>query len=205
MPSLPQFATADDLAARLGLSLSPDDRTRADSLLQRASGLIQAAAKQQLVLVANDEYTIVGPRDRQITLPERPVVSVSSVVLNGTPLTNWYVDGNELVVKRGILWDFQGDLLGVASFGWRGVPLVITYTHGWETPPEPAGTIAIEAVRRVWVNPTGALSESWGSERTDFASRSATEQPTLELTDGEKDQIRRAFGRRATSVGVLVR
>lgn len=201
MPNPPQFATADDLAARLGLTLSPDDRTRADELLQRASGLVQAAAKQQLVLVEDDVITITGPRDHQISLPERPVVSVSSVALNGTPVTNWYLDGNELVVKRSVLWEFDGDLLGSASFGFRGIPLVITYTHGYESPPEPAGTICLEAVRRVWVNPGGVLRERWGSEQTEFALQDA---PTLELAAPEIEQLRRAFGRRSHSVTVQV-
>lgn len=207
LPATVQFATADDLAARLGLTFSPEDQARANLLLQRASGLIQAATRQTIALVEDDEYTIMGPRGRVIPLPELPVVSVASVVLNGTEINDWYLDGSHVVLRPagGVLFvenmiDFDMPFLG-GGFGWRGIPLVITYTHGWDNPPEPIGTICLEAVRRVWVNPGSLISETQGSSTWDYMPRSSTDTTMgLELTTAELEQLRRVFGRPVRSI-----
>lgn len=205
-----QFATADDLAARLGVTLSPEDQARADLLLQRASGLIQAATGQTIALVEDDKYTIMGPRGRVIPLPELPIVSVASVVLNGTTINDWYLDGSHVVLRPagGVLFvesmiDFDMPFLG-GGFGWRGIPLVITYTHGYETPPEPVGTICLEAVVRAWVNPGGLITETTGSYQVDYLPRAGTAAgPSgLQLAPVEIEALRRKFGRPVRSIAL---
>src|SRR5581483_3923985 len=78
-----RFADSDDLAARLGLVFTDDEHVRANTLLEIASGLIQDEAKQKIALVTDDVFTMPGTTEQLIKLPERPVVSVSSVTLDG--------------------------------------------------------------------------------------------------------------------------
>lgn len=206
---MPQFASTDDLAARLGITLTMDEETRADILLTAASELVQDEAKQTIELVEDDELTIRGTTEERILLPERPVVSVASVTLDGTPLTeggSWFVDGNELV-RAGITMFLTGvsdSLLGYGrGFGFEWQSLEIVYTHGYDPVPGLVKSICLEAVVRVWVNPGAVVEERFGNESTVYAPRSGTAQLSgLLLTDIERSALRRKFGRPAKSITI---
>lgn len=180
-----QFATHDDLAARLGVTLASDEQSRADTLLQRASGLIQREARQIIDEVDGDVLTIPGSPEDRIRLPERPIISVASVVLNSVVLvegTDWYRAGDFLVNRRG--------------WGYASQPLVITYSHGYAVIPDAINAVCVEMVVRVWVNPGNTMHEYFGSERIVFAMQAT---PTgMLLNDAEKmvihDVLRRTSG-----------
>ena len=193
------FATSDDLAARLGVTLSTDEQTRADALLASASGLIQAEARQVIELVTDDVLELRGTSDDRVRLPERPVVSVASVTLDGVTLTegiDFYLDGSALVrmptYLLGLLDGYPG-----GGFGNPSQVLAVTYTHGYETIPEVFKSVCLEAVVRVWVNPGAVVGERHGSEQVQYMNGAPT---GLLLTDVERRTIRRAVGRRAGSV-----
>lgn len=184
-----QFATAAELGERLGITLTPDETTRADALLTRASGLVQDEARQVIEKVTDDVLTIVGTNDERIHLPERPVLSVSSITLNGQDVGGWYLDGNS-IVRNGLDIDVRLSVLD-AGFGWPFQELEITYSHGFETPPPTVAAIVLEAVVRVWVNPGAVVNERHGSESVQFSQSNPT---GLLLTDAERRSIRRLFG-----------
>lgn len=204
------FATTDDLAARLGLTLTVDEQTRAEKLLELASTLIQDETGQTISLVTDDTLTTRGTTDERIKLPERPVVSIASVTLDGTPLvegTDWYLDGNEIVSMSGDIVELN--VFGVADpavfplgsgFGTPDETLVIVYSHGYtaETVPGTAKAICIEAAARVWVNPGSVREESYGSSQVTYQAGNG-----LILTETERRTLRRKFGRRAVSVQIL--
>jgi hypothetical protein len=208
-----RFATADDLATRLGLTLTTAEQTRANTLLADASGLIADHAKQQIALVADDELTMPGTTDDRIRLPERPVVSVASITLDGQTLgqgKDWYLNGDEIIrlssmyVQNGGL-DAMLDapyLLG-RSFGWPGQKLVIVYTHGYtdDALPKLVKSICLEMVVRVWVNPGSVARETVGNTATVYDNMRFSPSGLL-LTDTEKKELRRFFGARARSIQI---
>lgn len=181
------FATASELADRLGVSLSESEESRAKGLLELASSLIQQEAGQEIEQVEDDELTRRGTESARILLPERPVKSVSKVVLDGEEIEEedeWYVEGDELVRE-------------VGGWGQPDEVLVITYTHGYEAVPDIAKVICLEAVVRAWINPGSVLSEEYGSERVAYSQ--GTPRGLL-LSEIERRDIRQAFRRGAGSV-----
>ena len=205
------FATHDDLAARLGLTLTSGMQTRADTLLELASDVIRNEVKQQIGLVADDEITIPGTTDERILLPERPVVSVASVVLNGHELgqgTDWYLEGDEIARVPASMTLGVGGLLDTeyvfplgTGFGWEEQSIVITYTHGYATVPALVKAIVLEMVVRVWVNPGSVARETVGDTQTVYDNMRFSPSGLLP-TDEEKKQLRRLFGRSGTSVSI---
>lgn len=195
------FATASDLATRLGVTLSSGEQTRATSLLNDASDLIRQEVKQDISLVQDDVLTIRGVHDRELKLPQRPLVSVASITYRDTAdpadvahtldPENYYIDGGSLIRYRSLgLLNFQG----ATGNDWFGpmYELVITYTHGHETVPTQVKTIAVEAVRRVWVNPGSLVSEMHGSEQ--YAYTGGDVPGGLALTADEVKSLKKAFG-----------
>ena len=192
------LATAEDLATRLGVALTPEETTRADALLARASGLVQDAAKQEIELVEDDVLTMRGTNEERLLLPQRPVVSVASVTLDGVEVGGWYVDGNVLVRdgcdQDGVTLNWWG-----RGFGSPRQELVVTYSHGFAADAIPATVqaVVLEAVVRVWVNPGAVVGESHGSEQVQFMNG----QPTgLLLMAHEEKALKRIFGRRLGAV-----
>jgi hypothetical protein len=192
--------------------LTSDEQTRADALLTLASAMIQDEVPQQIGLVTDDVLTMPGTIDETINLPERPVVSVSSVTLDGEALiegTDWYLQ-DDAIHRLAVVFT-QG--LGLArldapyllgsgiGFGWESQTLEITYTHGYETIPGLVKAITLEAVVRVWVNPGSVARESIGNTSTVYDNMRFS--PTgLLLTDDERRRLRRFFGTKARSIQI---
>jgi len=174
-----QFASHDDFAARMGLTLTADEQTRADTLLTLASGLIIEATGQDIALVTDDTYEAPSIYGDRLRLPQRPVVSVSEVSLTptgGSPSvidpTTYYLEGGELVRSRFPL----GYELVFRNYGqgWLGPywTISVTYTHGYASDaiPSVVKTVCMEAVRRVWVNPGGAISSTIGDSQAAYGN-----------------------------------
>lgn len=180
-----QFASADDLAMRLGITLGVDEVTRADGLLRLASGLIQREAGQTLAFVVGDTLTVRAGWGDRLRLPQRPVVSVASVTLGGTLLgsSEWQVLGDELV----------------RAAGWSGLEAVVVYTHGFAEVPPLVKAICLEVVIRAWTNPAAVEAEQYGNAQISYGSYRT--RGGMLLTDAERDALRSAFGR---SLGTIV-
>lgn len=195
------FATAADFADLLGITLTNAQNTRATNLLGRASQRIREAVGKTID-ETTETYTRPGTSDERILLPETPVISVASVAIDGTQISTWYLAGNEIVrygfnlVDR-VLTDYPYG----GGFGWEQQTLTITYTHGYATIPEICRSIALEMVRRAWMNPAAIVEETVGNVRTTFALRSGTDPPRgLAITGEELKELRNFFGHRAGSV-----
>lgn len=199
-----QFATPDDLAARLGITLTDDEEERAELLLTQASKLIQDATRQTIRLVTDDELVRPGSFGNRIRLPQRPVVEVTSISASlpgGDPVdlteTSWYLDGDELVAV-GFL-GLSERSFGISGRGWLAptYTLTITYTHGYETVPDLAKQVCLEAVIRAWTNPGAVLAETYGSQQVQYQRA-----PGMMLTDFERKQLNDRFGRQQGSVAL---
>lgn len=205
------FATHDDLATRLGVTLSTNDQTRADALLADASDIIREEVKRgDLNYEIDETITMRGTSDESIELPSTPVISVSAVTLDGQPLVeghDWYLDGNMIVrlpVTRAVILDGIADEmstfpLGTAGFGWPEQTLEITYTHGYQTIPGKVKTICLEMVVRIWVNPGSVARATVGDTYTVYDNMRFS--PTgMQLTDDERKALKRLFGSTVKSV-----
>lgn len=196
------FATARDLAYRLGLTFDDEERDRADALLEAASDVIRDETGLALTL-ATSTYTRPGTTDARIPLPERPVVSVASVALNGVAIDGWYVSGNE-IVREGWLNSALFDRLILSTGGFWGFErdtLTIVYTHGYADPSGVVKQTCLEMCVRVWVNPGSVVQAGDGSEDTTFAPY-ADPPRGLMLTKSELGAIRRKLGMRGRSLTI---
>jgi hypothetical protein len=203
-----QFATSDDFAARLGLTLTSDEETRAETLLEMASGLIQHETHQTIALVDDDTLTVRSVYDDRFRLPERPVVDVSSVTLTligllntsfDVPDTQWYVDRDELV-RTSFPLGFQQAFAGYQR-GWLGplYEMAVVYTHGFETIPPIVRSVTLEMAVRAWVNPGAVARESVGDTQTVYDNMRFS--PTgLLMTDLEKQLVNDVIGRQSGTV-----
>lgn len=207
-----QFAEYSDFETRLGITLTTDEQTRVDSLLTDASGLIQDAAGQEIAYHATDTLTIPGTNAERIPLPERPVVSVESVTIDGRELvegTDWYLDGDQIarfatlnLINVGGAFDrVDAPFLLGSGFGRPNQELVIVYTHGYEAVPKTFKEICLEAVVRVWVNPGSVARATVGNTSTVYDNNRFS--PTgLLLTEDEQRRIRRIVGGKARSIQI---
>jgi hypothetical protein len=119
--ALDPLATVADLAA-LGLVLEDGEQTIAESYLAVASAAIRDAAGSP---ISRTTSTVVleGDAAQRLQLPGGPVTGVTTVLLDGEPVTDW-----RLVSDR--LWRHGG---------WNGFEVTVTQIHG--LPEVPADII----------------------------------------------------------------
>jgi hypothetical protein len=180
-----QFATADELREHLGAeSFTTAETTRANGLLIRASGLVQGAVRQTIELVEDDEIHLRGSRESTILLPQRPVLDVTSVVLDGEviPSSDFYVEDDSIVRRCG--------------WGHPRMLLVVTYSHGWDPIPDAIKAVVLGMVARVWPNPSGVMSERLGQAQVTYSQGPA---PGVLLTADERRTVRQIVSTGARS------
>jgi hypothetical protein len=166
------FATTADLAARLGITLTGPETTRATTLISQGTDLVRSHAKQTISKVTGDVLVTRGIWGNRLLLPERPVIQVTQVqaqfMQQGTIYTidplSYFVDRDELV-------RFDWPLSFTAGNGWFGPgwQLSITYDHGFDQAANPVPyklgvckAICLDAVIRAWVNPSNLAQSSIG-------------------------------------------
>jgi hypothetical protein len=205
------FASPADLEARLGITLTDAETTRATALLAYATSLIQDAADGQTIFQVTETITMPGRTNERILLPQRPVVSVASITLDGNPLvegTDWYLDDNGVITRLRVPLVYQNAAVlldapygRLSGFGLPFQTLAITYTHGYATIPGLYKAICLEAVVRAWVNPGSVARETEGN--TSVVYDNMRFSPTgLLLTTDEERKIRKQVGKRARGIWI---
>lgn len=194
------FATPDDLADYLGRDRfgEPTEYRQAVMLLDLASGEVRAWTRQTIDLVTNDTVVLSGTWGSVLELPERPVVSVSSVSLDGQTLVsgNGYdLAGGSLVAGVAVLEPLAGHVYGRqgatgasgSSWGSPASSVAVTYTHGWATIPTvvKSATLAI-AARMIGGNTGQVRQESIAGYSVTYANPGAT----TSLTEVEQASLR---------------
>ena len=183
------LADRNDLEARIG-TLTDDQAARVAGLLADASAEVRSAAGQHITHVQDDTATI-RPIGRRLTLPQRPVTAVASVVdaVTGAtvPTTDWAWDGLDRVT--------------IAPTVTLSQAYAVTYDHGYfETPPMVVA-IVCGAVNRVLTASSvvdGITSVTIGQYSEQTPSGSSGVQ--VRLTSREEKRLRRRFGRGSTTV-----
>jgi hypothetical protein len=163
-----KLATPEDLAALLQ---SDDvDRATAELVLECATAVVQnAAGGQRILQVVDDVVTLyLDEFDNDsywLTLPQRPVTSVGTVLIGATAVTDWSSQLSHNRLYR--------------LYGWRSTLLLhpnqpssvtVTYTHGY-----PAGDQRLQLARSATLAfASGCFHESVGCcSRADRRLRSS--------------------------------
>jgi hypothetical protein len=157
----PPFFTPYDLAARLQIDPDTINTDTATLFAQLASDTVRDDLRLQVDHIADETITIWGDGGESLVLPQRPVTAVSSVTLAGTPMVP--VQPNTTGSPM-FDWRPAGTLLRVVYGGspntravycpWpQGVPVTITYSHGWQTIPSVFQSVALELAAAAYSNP----------------------------------------------------
>lgn len=156
-------------------------------MLPRATQRVRRYTSQAITLVSDDEVTLYQP----YRLPERPVVSVSSVVDE---------DGNELDADD---WTLKpGGFLDIdPSTG----PVTVTYTHGFAVLPGKLTELVCSIASRMAAADDslkkGIRSEQAGGEQVTYGADAYA--GVTALTSEERSSLDRIFARLPRSVDLL--
>lgn len=213
-----QLATPADLTAALQLTTAIDS-TVATLLLECSASVVQeAAGDQRIVQVVGDVLTIQGTTDSWLALPQIPVTTVTSVVLDGTTLTtaanDYKVVGNRLWRRLGwqtnwgwpIDWPYPVWGINGTPFNWQGMLsepslVLVTYTHGYASGSQDlqlARNASLSLCKGAYTNPGGVSSEKIDDYEVMFERMSAQ----MEASPYLKAALKRKYGRRAALVRI---
>jgi len=181
------FFTAEELMLQLQHTTDGTiDEDTANLLANLASDEIRGDLGQQIDLVTNEVITIYGDGGELIVLPQRPVIGVTSVLLNGLAITtyDWRPNG---ALRRVIYAGSQ--FAGESTMNWPfGVPVQVTYSHGYATVPGVIKAAALDLAIAAYENPNSLVT----SKTVDDVSEAyrATRASTV-LTDERKNALDR--------------
>lgn len=169
--SLPPLATADDIAARLGRSLTDTEMIRVVPLLQDVSAQIRRYTRRDFLLHAGETTTLRG-YDSEIQLPDKTTTAVNSVVMIGggmglpdLPITWFIFDGIDrirydpgrwLINMPEVYWDYDD----VYPLTFR-----VNRDYGYPEVPDDVVAVGATAVIGVLTSPTqaaGLIGETIG-------------------------------------------
>lgn len=171
------LASLTDLSDRLGRPLLPAEEARAQALLVDASAKVRSYTKQDFTRT-DDATVVVRAQQGEIRLPQRPVVSVATVVAVGAggapdvPVVGWRWDGLDIVRVSSdtpainLPEDWYDDVEAYPGT-YR-----VTYSHGDTRAPDIVVAVVARMVLRTLTAPTlagGVTGETIGpySYRTD--------------------------------------
>lgn len=186
--ALQPFATAADLAAVKG----PVDDAAAAVALASASAVIRKWARQTISRVVDDTVRLRVLDCDELVLPQRPVVSVSEVAVNGLVLNDWVLSGDRLLRAGG--WH---RLPGTTTYPDPGL-VQVTYTHGFEEIPDDVRAVCLDLASATLANPSMLRQESIDDYARTFASESLGMGG---LSDGHKEMLS-DYRRRIGTVGL---
>lgn len=183
------FFEVEELAARLQVSVDEFDPA-ATLLAQLASDAVREDLRLSVDYVANDTLTIYGDNSEVLVLPERPITNVTSVTMAGQTLVPVQVNSTSTLLMYD--WRPDGRMYRVVYGGsfyaaelyykWpAGVPVTITYSHGFQTVPTVFKRVALELAAAAYANPDMAKVQSTGRTRIEpaFVGLSLTAFPDL--------------------------
>jgi len=145
--------------------------------LSYASSAVEAYCERDFSYVVNDVVTIDPfPVRRSAQLPDPPVILISKVEANmrdNLGVLSWQELTNYAWTADGLLYDTSG-LPGVsvaAVPSWPSLPksLRVTYTHGFQSMPQPLVDAVIKAAGSYLANPFGNTRRKVGDTESDFA------------------------------------
>jgi hypothetical protein len=156
------FFTSAELASWLQLDPSTINTGTADLLAKLASDAIRDEIRLQVDHVTGETVTLWGDNGEILLLPQRPVTAVTSVVMDNHTLVPAVPDTSSALLMYD--WRPDGRLYRVVYggsfyasevlFNWPyGVPVTVTYDHGWYTVPSALKSVALQIAAQAYSNP----------------------------------------------------
>lgn len=184
-----QLATPADLASALQQDL---DASTATLWVEVATAVVQAAAGQRILEVVDDTATLLGTTDSWLDLPQRPVTAVTSVELDGEPITDWQLFGSRMYRRCG--W---------ATCWTEPSKVVVVNTHGYPNADQGlqlARGAVLGLAQAAYSNPAaGSVSRE---QIDDYAVAYAAVQAAMDASPALASALRRQYGRRAGLVRI---
>ncbi|HEX5543684.1 MAG TPA: hypothetical protein VFX60_19375 [Micromonospora sp.] len=181
-----KLATRDDLAALLQQDVV---EATADLMLEAATAAVQGIVGQRIVR-ATSTVSLDVSDDRWLWLPQRPVVSVASVMMDDVELdtTDWSLRGHRLYRQWG--W-----------WGLVGAPVEVTYTHGYADGDQRlqlARAAVLSLAAAAYSNPAGVSRE----QIDDYAVAYETGSAGMQVPALLRQTLLREYGRPAGVIPV---
>lgn len=204
------FATAQELRTFLtGETL--DETTdagwiaQATLLLELISADMQAAARNRII-AGTETAKLAGTWSRDLILPRRPVVSVTSVALNGYPIAAGLYEWNERsLILSGRFGGVNGldHLVPGDGAHWGGPESTVHVAYGYgytaENVPLIVKSLGLRIAARTIDNPSGGTAqESLGPYSVSY--RNTLAAGGSHVTDKEAKMLRRRF---STTAGTM--
>ncbi|MFF5433423.1 phage gp6-like head-tail connector protein [Streptomyces griseofuscus] len=155
------LASVEDVAARMGQPVSPEDFPRIAAFLLDATGLIEDYCGRDLDRRQDQEIVLNAEGGCRLPVPARYLtfLTASAVQVDGQAVTGWTFNGRQLV-------------LGEA---WPEGPVTLTASWGFPTiPPSLRAIVCGEVMRWLAVSP-GVQMERIGEMEVQFSGASSTQ------------------------------
>ncbi|MGY1579148.1 hypothetical protein [Streptomyces sp. MN13] len=204
MAVLPPLATVADLATRLNRTFTPEQELQVQALLDDASSAVRSFTRQDITRATTTETLTMRRADPVlhrcagiVTLPQRPVIDIEAVAINGTASSDWWQDGQDLLLRA---WSWDGP-----PAANRPPQVSVTYTHGWDPVPGEIKAVVLQAANRMLVNPAQVRSETVGGESVTYLIPTTGEALGVLLSRTEERVLKRYRGPGAASMQVRSR
>ena len=162
-PTTGLLASPADLAERLHVDAADAGLLLA---LRRASSRLEGAIGYPVLRVDDDVVTLTGDGSRRLLLPARPVVAVTSVVVDGAALIDadytWSRWSGIMRRAAGHVWPDELDVVEV------------TYTHGWDVVPGDIQDAVLEQAEQTYNVEPAIASRGSGSESVAYLATAST-------------------------------
>jgi hypothetical protein len=175
MSQLPGLVTPDDIAARLGRSLTPIEAGRVDGMISDASAIVRRYCRRTFVYQAADTITTTADGGIIKLTSWKPIDKITEIIaLSGTPgiqdmpVTWYHFDGVDKITV------FNPAMSGIINLPeiwyeetfWWGGSFKITGEHGFVDVPADVVAIVCTAITSELATPTQSatlMSESVGA------------------------------------------
>ena len=144
-----QLASEADVMAALGRVLTSDESARVGAILDKASELFRQRSGQQFT--SGTSFVRLRVVGDQVSLPQRPVVSVTTVTTD---------DGEDTAVTFGTLFQSKVRLSGVVG----GDMVRVNYSHGGVVPELVRLTVADITRKVLEIDPNAVQGKTQHSE-----------------------------------------
>ncbi|MEU2180109.1 hypothetical protein [Streptomyces thermolilacinus] len=204
---MPDLASVDDLAARLGRPLTPEESARVGALLADASALIRDYTRQEFTAVSGDSI-VLRPVGVTLRLPQRPVTAVTSVSAIGPggqtlgELTGWVWDGRD---KIDLSCAAPSGTWPTSRRGHRPDTYRVVYDHGYATVPPGVVAAACTMVLRTLLSPSmtpGMVAERIGAYNYQLQQGMGAVGATVVMTAADERALSRWGPRRYGTIQV---
>lgn len=172
---------ADPAALAVWLPVAADD-PKLLAALSAASTRFAGACRHPIRAVSGDVVTLYGDCTDRLLLPGAPVLTVTSVTVDGDPLTA----GTDYKVRRdaGVL-----RRMGSAWPDWAEV--TVTYDHGYDPIPEDISEVVIDQARTIFRVQPGVQTVQAGGEAITYGAQAAVGVTSQWSAAVEKYQLNR--------------